>query len=89
MVSSKRSSGARRAGRTRSRRVRSRARSGQRQLRLGYKAEGDVAFGWDNIGFSGKAGGTVGLGAEADINISVDPSAVVHGIESAFNYFGW
>jgi len=56
---------------------------------LGATAEGDVSFGWDRIGFSGRTGATVGLGAEADINISVDPGAVVDGIGDALDYFGW
>lgn len=56
---------------------------------LGATAEGDVSFGWEGIGFSGRTGATLGLGAEADINISVDPSAVADGIGDALYYFGW
>ncbi len=56
---------------------------------LGVTAEGDVGFSWDRIGFSGRTGATVGLGAEADINISINPSAVADGIGDALDYFGW
>ena len=56
---------------------------------LGVTAEGDVGFSWDNIGFSGRTGATLGLGAEADINISISPNAVIDGIGDALDYFGW
>ena len=56
---------------------------------LGVTAEGDVGFSWDRIGFSGRTGATVGLGAEADIIISINPSAVADGIGDALDYFGW
>lgn len=56
---------------------------------LGVTAEGDVGFSWDNIGFSGRTGATLGLGAEADINISISPNAVIDGFSDALDYFGW
>jgi hypothetical protein len=56
---------------------------------IGYKAEGDVSFSWTDIGFSGKGGATFGLGAEADIEISVNPEAVIDGISNALDFFGW
>ena len=56
---------------------------------LGVTAEGDVGFSWDNIGFSGRTGATLGLGAEADINISINPNAVIDGIGDALDHFGW
>jgi len=56
---------------------------------LGVTAEGDVGFSWDNIGFSGRTGATVGLGGEAEIDISISPNAVIDGIGDALDYFGW
>ncbi len=56
---------------------------------LGVTAEGDVGFSWDNIGFSGRTGATLGLGVEADINISINPNAVIDGIGDALDHFGW
>jgi hypothetical protein len=54
---------------------------------LGYKAEGDVSFGWDKIGFTGKGGATIGLGGEGTVGVEISPSQIVDGIGDAVDYF--